>query len=527
MASRGALSLSEIRKIRSSTYNVGHVQEFAEMFKAGKEHLIPADFSFFLSDYAPTTRDEVALWLHCCLEKNGLIGKFSNRPNDLQPTHTSHVDFIADSFLEDTGDCIVLGPRKGAKTLAFSALMLMESIYKGADIAHLGAIKEQAARCYEYYLKMLRHKLFSKFISGKPNKTKVQTVAGAKVEILVGTMTGVNSPHPIKAQLDEVELMEWSILQEAMSMAASKGRYKSATRLTSTRKFASGTMQKMIDEADERGFKLYKWNIWDVVERCPMKTSKMITVQVPKELCPEELEDVEVPKDCSKCSLLTTCQGKAKYSHGGIIPLTDAMKNFDNLDSEVWLAQCVCSVPGKSDLIYSNFEESIHVLESYDFDPLKPIYAGGDAGFNSPAMLYAQELEDGVWVVFDEVEENEIAPSTLVQTRLVPLQGEYNTELYVVDPNGLQLIAEMEKEHLNVIAGNNDVEVGLDLVRSMFNLRRLYISKKCRRLIWEVKNYRKGKTGKPVKKDDHFVDSLRYLMMEVGFYYGELSEVHT
>lgn len=795
------LSLRGLRKLRTSTYNVGHIREFAEAFKNGEEHIIPEDFGEFLHDKAPTTRDEVALWLYVCLEREGLTGTFANYPNQLQPDHTSPVDFIAESFLEEVSDCIVLGPRKGGKTLSFSALMLMESIFKGVSIAHLGAVTKQAERCYKYYTKMLRHKFFSKFVSSKITKTKVELHTKAEVEILVGTMTGVNcfhgdtlvdcardylkypegiriselvgkkfavpcmdirfgkiayematavysgeapcvkvrlvpysksaydgvypddpielivtmeqaflmkrtkkykrafrlqpgdkmvtkpprtwkvrrtdylntytgyvdasptrivilgvtyvnwraiptigryleawrlgnlkygsrldsekyvhadgvawnntidniikiqmwqigeypigkkssdwyefrknnvpeknwyssfgyfywvesvepyndgkpipvydvqiltdnddrhnffangvcvhnSPHPVKAQLDEVELMDWDILQEAMSMAASVGKYAAATRLTSTRKFDSGTMQRIIDEAGDRGFRLYKWNLWDVCSQCPMKTSKTLVVEVPETLDnPDKCEEIRVFKDCVACPLLPACRGRAKYSLGGIIPLVDAIKLYGNLDTDIWLSQVECARPGKANRIYNEYDPAIHDIDDYVVDLSKPVYAGQDAGYHCPATIFVQEMEDGVWCVFDEIYMAEQVPSVYIQENLVPANAELNVELWVADPSGASMIAEMQDAGLTVIPGVNAVDLGIETVKGAFKLRRVVISKKCKNLRRELLGYRRSKTGRIIKKEDHACDAFRYVMMEVLSYSGELSEV--
>ncbi len=332
-----------------------------------------------------------------------------------------------------------------------------------------------------------------------------------------------NSPHPVKAQLDEVELMDWHILQEALNMAASMKGYVASTRLTSTRKYSTGTMQKIIDEAETKGFRIYRWNLWDVIEPC----------RIPKGLESVEIiltdeDDHEqyhyVAEECTRCSLLEACQGRARYSEGGIIPLQDAIKTHKSLDKAVWDAQVECKKPGTSDLWFPMFNESHHVIDyeawlkargqhvarDYEtdgmvvFNPDLPVYAGQDAGYNCPAAVFAQLVDEETVIIFDEIYEHNIAPSVLVKEHLLVKESEYLTEQWFCDPSGLQLMAEMELSGLMVAKADNAVYPGIELIQSLFATGRLFIDKRCVNLIQELKHYRKTKMGKvALNQEDH------------------------
>jgi phage terminase large subunit len=65
------------------------------------------------------------------------------------------------------------------------------------------------------------------------------------------------------------------------------------------------------------------------------------------------------------------------------------------------------------------------------------------------------------------------------------------------------------------------VEKGISKIKAMFNNDMIYIDPSCENTIREVEGYHYGKDGfnknlteKPVKKDDHAPDALRYALTD-------------
>lgn len=364
---------------------------------------------------------------------------------------------------------------------------------------------------------------------------------------------GANSPHPQTATLDEVELIDWAILQEAFNMARSGKGYKGSTRLTSTRKKASGTMQRLLDEATQRGLKIYKWNLWDTIQTCPLTENDMGQITDQQELYTYlngkgEPSSCFVYSSCMNCPMLPACRGQAKTSNAGpngVVKIEDAIKNFKTLDKEVWDAQVICVKPGRSNLIYSMFEPDYHVVDftemlkekygehyEHSFDTDLEVYAGQDAGFGCPATVFLQVIDDPetgeqTVVIFDELYEKNIAPSKYVAEFLLPKHDLYNVVEWFCDPsNSQQLMAEMELQDLYTVPGLKNVDEGIDAVKALFSMGKLLIDKRCKNLIWELGRYEKGPNGKPKKVDDHLCDATRFGVMGVGIYDQTLSEVY-
>lgn len=366
---------------------------------------------------------------------------------------------------------------------------------------------------------------------------------------------GVVSHNSQHVSIDEVELMDWAILQEAFNMARDAKGYKGATRLTSTRKKNSGTMQKIIDEADKRGLKIYQWNLWDTVETCPLTTDSNGHIIDTQEVY-FETDDLGnqvstmVYKSCLSCPMLAGCKGQAKTSNAGpkaVVSLDDAKKLYTSLDASVWDAQVICIKPGSESMVYPMFKPEIHVIdyqtalkqkygENYDhiFDVEYEVYAGQDAGFICPATVFLQVIDDPetgdqLIVIFDELYEHNIAPSKYIREFLWPKHREYNVQEWFCDPsNSAQLMAEMEEQDLYPVEGLKSVDEGIDACRAAFSLGHLLIDKSCKNLIWELNRYEKNpNTGRPVKVDDHLVDAMRYGVNGVGLYQNVVDTIYT
>lgn len=184
--------------------------------------------------------------------------------------HASPFQYLADCYFDRSPLAIALASRGGGKTIISAILHYMELHHKpGVEIASVGAILSQAQKCYRYFKTFARKDRELGLIDA-PTMHHTQAANGSRLEVLTGrTAEAVNSPHPHKATLDEIELFkDWRILQEALMMPVATLDHPSATRLLSTRKFADGHMQRMIDSAPERGFRVYQWCALECTARC-------------------------------------------------------------------------------------------------------------------------------------------------------------------------------------------------------------------------------------------------------------------
>ena len=184
----------------------------------------------------------------------------------IQVAHPSHL-FLVGKRLVPTHN-----------TLNVAILNFLDLFFKpGCEIASAGATLDQASRCYSYFEDFLTRPWFERFTDRYKKKVGhdfvIRTIqketlfhTGSKLEILTGSEKGLRGPHPHKARLDEIDEMEWSLIQTALSMTRSADGIKSQNVFTSTRQKEHGPMQKLLDEAKGKGIEIYEWNIWEAVQ---------------------------------------------------------------------------------------------------------------------------------------------------------------------------------------------------------------------------------------------------------------------
>lgn len=346
---------------------------------------------------------------------------------------------------------------------------------------------------------------------------------GSIVEIITATLTGVNSPHPQKAFIDEIELIDWNILQEAMSMAKSKGDIKAQTIMTSTQKFAGGVVSKILREAEQRELKVYEWCIWEVVE--PLPKDRYLRQKV-LETFPE------MPKKIIEL-------GDKKR---GFYKWEDLIQKKLSLDPEVWETQWLCRKPGRTGVVYPQFLNQPypkgHVLaREVDFN--KQIYIFEDFGFaeNHPDVVLFVEVdkEKQSIYIFDELYfvgkiGDYIVSRVAEKLReygmdIQRFDGKYNFNRYIAgwitDPHNLTEMAVRKNLGCPILEPLKNsklyaVKNGISLVRRKLQNKEILFHPRCKKAIGEFEVYRRKPlpngdfSEEPEKKNDHAPDAVRY-----------------
>lgn len=99
---------------------------------------------------------------------------------------------------------------------------------------------------------------------------------------------------------------------------------------------------------------------------------------------------------------------------------------------------------------------------------------------------------------------------------IVRLAGGRMTGDCVIDPSATALRLELRRRGLTVRRGNNEVLEGISGMNTLFTMGRLKISADCRETIRELQGYEwdagaaEAGDDRPVKRNDHAVDALRY-----------------
>jgi len=169
--------------------------------------------------------------------------------------------------------------------------------------------------------------------------------------------------------------------------------------------------------------------------------------------------------------------------------------------------------------VYDNFERDKHVKSigkiAYD-----KITIGIDYGYTDPTAMIVIGSYGELNYVIEEYYHRRVLLDQL-KAKIKNYVDKYADVNFVVDPSAALIIAEIEGMGYKVQKANNNIIMGIGAVRSCFapnnaNIPSLVIDSNCINLIRELESYiyEKG-TEKPVDKDNHALDALRYAIMGI------------
>ena len=252
------------------------------------------------------------------------------------PEHTPPAEYIVASYFEEILDCVCWANRSGGKTLNGALVTWLESVFKkGCETKILGGSGEQSLRMYEH-IKSFITPPFQHLVEGEALRTRTHLVNGSNIQILTASTKSVRGPHPQKLKLDEVDEFEGRIYEAALLIPKSARGIRASVQIYSTMHKAYGLMNKVITEAAECGYRVFKWCVFDVIEKC-------------------------VGRDCKGCELWEDCEGRARNSDG-FYPIEDAISARRKVSRETWESEMLCKMPSQEGLIYKEFDLSVHVI---------------------------------------------------------------------------------------------------------------------------------------------------------------------
>ena len=194
-------------------------------------------------------------------------------------------------------------------------------------------------------------------------------------------------------------------------------------------------------------------------------------------------------------------------------------------------------------LIYKDFSSDIHVINPPDFSTMYDWTwaASVDHGYNNPtAWLWHAVSPEGEVITFKEhYKSGETIDFHANKVREINEELRKAPDFYIGDPSirntdpitGTSIQEEYLKYGIPIILGNNDIKAGIVKVARHLKVnqktkRPLYVvSSECENLIREFTRYRwktyankrlndqTNAQERPVQRDDHALDSLRYFIM--------------
>lgn len=469
----------------------------------------------------PRTRAQLHAWVRIALS-------FDVPRAPLNDGHAAPFDYLARSFFGDdassTGrDLLVWAARGSGKTQLGAIGTLLDLIFKpGIQIRILGGSFEQSARMHRYLRRMFESPALALLIDGRITGKALELTNGSRVEVLSQSQQAVRGLRVHKLRCDEVEIFEpeiWDAAQLTTRSGWCGSRFVRGTiEALSTMHEPFGLMARLVRDADAARRDVMRWNVIDVLERCPPRRS------------------------CDSCALFSSCGGRARRGRG-FVRIDDAVAQKSRVGADVWRAEMLCQRPSKSSLVYPMFDPEIggrHVaVFDHPSDELAVRWLGGvDFGYRAPTVLLITFLDqEDVLHVVDEIAERECVVEAFirqVQSRRWPMTrwiGADPAGHQRSDQTGLSTIAlwrragfVMRTRMLRIEHGINAVKARLQRADGRALLR---IHARCRRLIEALSTYHYPRDNphstNPVKDGpDHAVDALRYLIVNLDGARGEL-----
>lgn len=178
--------------------------------------------------------------------------------------------------------------------------------------------------------------------------------------------------------------------------------------------------------------------------------------------------------------------------------------------------------------IYPMFKKEIHCVNPMEIPEHYERVVGMDWGMrNATAIIFASVSNKGEIIIYDTLYGNGKTVSQWAD--IIKSRHDYEQiTQWIIDPAALSQAREFGNFGINFISYNpetlkkiNDVNIGINLVQQYLLEGKIKIFKHCDVLIdqmeqyqWEPSNSRLDldPRPKPLKKDDHAVDALRYLV---------------
>lgn len=463
------------------------------------------------------------------------------------PGNQAPFEYVASVFFREDPFSICMGPRTGGKTLIVALTDYTTLRFGGGpgdpvEITHAAAETHQAVQLKKYIEQFIGRERMRYEVSVVTNERlqvtqkKVRLDNGNIWYIISGTPQGVNSHHPEIASFDEIEWWPLEALDQSWYCPVGRGGRGPVWTGTSTRQRPGGAMYQLVksveDATDEKGMRLFKFDIFDVMQRCV--TCKAID---------EHPHGTDAQRKKS-CALWDYCHGQIGINSRGFKPRSE-VEHALKAAPHKFEVQMLCRKPDTGNSILAPFvnkydyNDGGHEATGFKFDKSLPWYLWHDPAEGKLSVgLFVQVLE-GTIVIFNmlavqcsTVSEfkkefhklwhdklNLPPPASVVVDPHRPdavVDWKAGTKYYS-DPQFMSYKAESPK----MPRGENNTEIMITLGRviEFFSNRRIFYEPvACAEFIdkgVDVYSYKQDKSGNiteyvPTKAGSDYIDPLRY-----------------
>lgn len=337
-------------------------------------------------------------------------------------------DMVLEVCSGEVESAAAVGPRGGGKSQGVSFIEFFLVFMKMYDALNLGGSELQADQVYKYLVQYIETDPFWRsLVIGESMRSETHTVDSAWIRVLTASQKSVRSPHaggrkPRTARhpngrmaggilvIDEEAEADEDIVDAALPTINTAR--PSVNVRCSTFHNAEGSFADLIADHVEMGYKLYRWDIFDIMERCECGPDGCESSEKCfREDHTEKFIDPETGEEKEKVVHKAYCGGRARYAEGWL-PLSEAEKLWRRMkrSHSRWEVEAMGSRPStKGHVIKDHVKWASNKVTSTGaqlYVPGGPIEICVDWGtvaagisvwqqqFTGHACLYAEEMKE-------------------------------------------------------------------------------------------------------------------------------------
>ncbi len=439
-------------------------------------------------------------------------------------------EFISDLFFEREQQAILWKPRGGGGSLAAAVLIWLMMVYRNKSFIDMAGSGEQAKRVYEYTTQFWYcvPGLAEAVLEKDPLQSLTQLKNGVSLSCVPASEKAARGKHVAGFVADEScqeDPRIGRILQAAVQGVLSEPDFTIV--LLSTFHVPFGFFQEAWDQAIERGFKRYRWDVYDCMARCQVGLEEA-TADDPQALayCQRECPLTDAVPDYNADGEqvgehFSGCNGRARSTCGHLSRDNVIKAKLLNRGTEVWEVEHECKRPKAAGMIYN--PEKVQQAVIPVTEVVRPTgtvrrAVGIDWGRFAVAVL-AERAGDHILIP-----EARIFDSRPISD-LVQYLSDLRTRVgdFVVYADAENAYGNLDCRNAGFetvpVSFNKFKDEGIENISRYFEHGKIKIADQgdLQRVVRQLLRYHRDESGRIVKKDDHGPDALLCAMLPFPF----------
>lgn len=442
-------------------------------------------------------------------------------------------ELIEDVCLLEVQDAAAVGPRGGGKSQGVSFIEFYLWMIEDFEALNFGGSEQQAGNVYTYLTNYIDSDPFWRsLLSGEPMISESKTVEGSWIKVLTASTKSVRSPHAggfrqVRGErvqrggllvIDEEAEADPELVSTVLPTVNTA--LPSVTVRCSTFHNAEGSFADLVDNHKVMGYKLYKWDIFDVCSGCDCTGGAKDCQNEEKCFREDHYEDYTDPDTGQVEKRLlhkAYCGGRAKYARGWV-PILEIEKNWRRWKRShaKFEVELMGNRPGSAGYVIKDRQKFAQCItekpaESF-YLPGSPVTICVDWGTVAAGLEVWQELPMDTHVLLhaDLVEE---AGTTEIFGRIIAYWNRYINEVVEIAADigggGNYNNPALREEHRLIVRDVNfaeEKEAGAAAWNIYNEALKIIIPAEHEAFIHQTRNW-KRRNGRIVKGNDHMPDT--------------------